>query len=157
MLPRAGYARVEADDMKASLVPGLRRKERITIDPPRTIEFLGEGMRIYSTPSMLKDVEYAGLKLIQEHLEENESSVGMRIAVDHLAATPLGHWVEVEVWIVEVEGRKVSLAAEVRDALELVGRAEHARFVIDLGRHAERLKKKAAKLAEARPSRDTGA
>jgi predicted thioesterase len=139
--------------MKPSLVPGARRVERITIDPPRTIGFLGEEMRVYSTPSMVGDVEYTSLKLIQEHLDETESSVGIHVAIDHLAPTPLGQEVEVEVRVVSVDGRKVSVEAEVRDALEVVGRATHIRFVIDVGRHRERLTAKAARLSESRSQR----
>ena len=131
--------------MKPTLAPGLRRVERIEIDRPRTIGFLGEEMRVYSTPSMVRDVEYTSLKLLQEHLEEGESSVGIRIAVDHLGPTPLGRWVEIQLEVTKVEGRKATIAAEIRDAVEMVGRAEHVRFVIDVKRHAERLKTKAAK------------
>jgi predicted thioesterase len=131
--------------MKASLAPGLRRTERIEIDAPRTIGFLGDEMRVYSTPSMVKDVEYASLRLIQEHLDESESSVGIRIAADHLAPTPLGQWVEIHLEIKGVEGRKVTVDAEIRDAIEVVGRAEHVRFVIDVERQRDRLKAKAAK------------
>ena len=134
--------------MKSSLVPGLRRTERIEIDRPRTIGFLGDEMRVYSTPSMVGDVEYATLRLIQEHLDEGESSLGIRIAVDHLAPTPPGEWVEIHLEVKSVEGRKVRVEAEVRDAIEVVGRAEHVRFVIDMKRHAERLKAKAAQFVK---------
>ncbi len=131
--------------MKASLAPGLRRIERIEVDAPRTIGFLGEEMRVYSTPSMVKDVECASLRLIQEHLDDGESSVGIRIAADHLAPTPLGQWVEIHLEIKSVEGRRVSVEAEIRDAIEVVGRAEHIRFVIDVERQRDRLKAKSAK------------
>jgi predicted thioesterase len=131
--------------MKASLAAGLRRTERVEIDQARTIGFLGDEMRVYSTPSMVKDVEYASLRLIQEHLDDGESSVGIRIAADHLAPTPLGQWVEIHLEVKQVDGRKVTLEAEIRDAIEVVGRAEHVRFVIDVNKHAERLKAKAGK------------
>ncbi len=134
--------------MKSSLAPGLRSAARIEIDPPRTIGFLGDELRVYSTPSMVKDVEYASLKLIQEHLDEGESSLGIRIAVDHLAPTPPGQWVEILLEVKSVEGRKVRVEAEVRDAIEVVGRGEHVRFVIDVKRQAERLKAKAAQFSK---------
>jgi predicted thioesterase len=134
--------------VKSSLVPGLRHTERIEIDRLRTIGFLGDEMRVYSTPSMVGDVEYATLRLIQEHLDEGESSLGIRIAVDHLAPTPLGEWVEVHLEVKSVEGRKVRVEAEVRDAIEVVGRAEHVRFVIDVKKHAERLKAKAGQFVK---------
>ncbi len=132
--------------MKNSLIPGLSRSERIVIDRERTIGFLGEAMRIYSTPAMVRDIEYTSLALIQEHLDDGESSVGTRIEADHLGATPIGREVDVTVTIEEVDGRKVTLSAEVRDALEVVGRGLHRRFVIDTQRHAARLEEKLAAL-----------
>lgn len=132
--------------MKNSLIPGLSRSERIVIDRERTIGFLGEAMRIYSTPAMVRDIEYTSLALLQEHLDDGESSVGTRIEVDHLGATPIGQEVDVTVTIEEVDGRKVTLSAEVRDALEVVGRGLHRRFVIDTQRHAARLEEKLASL-----------
>ncbi len=135
--------------MRSTLEPGASRTERITIDRDRTIGFLGEEMRLYSTPSMVRDVEYTCLNLIQEHLDEGESSVGIHVAVDHLAATPLGQWVDVEVTVSEVDGRKVTLLASVRDAVEQVGRGEHVRLVIDVEKHRARLQKKLEQLSAA--------
>jgi predicted thioesterase len=132
--------------VKDTLAAGVRATERIEIDRGRTIEFLGEELRVYSTPSMVKDVEYASLRLIQQHLDDGESTVGILIVAEHLAPTPLGEWVEIHLEIKGVEGRKVRVEAEIRDAIEVVGRAEHTRFVIDVARHAERLRAKAAKL-----------
>lgn len=132
--------------MQTTLKAGISRTERIEVDRDRTIGFLGEKLRLYSTPSMVRDVEYTCLRLIQEHLDEGESSVGIHVALDHLAATPLGQWVDVEVAVTEVDGRKVTLLASVRDTIEQVGRGEHVRFVIDVAKHEERLKKKLAQL-----------
>jgi len=130
--------------MKPTLQPGVERIEEVTVDEGRTIAFLGEGMRIYSTPSMVNDAEYACYRLIQSHLDDGESSVGVHVAMDHLGATPLGETVTVRVAVNAVEGRKLSLNCEVHDAVECVGRGQHVRFVIDTARHAERLAEKAA-------------
>ncbi len=134
--------------MKDTLEAGLSTTRRIEVGPDRTIGFLGEALRIYSTPAMVSDIEYTCLDLIQAHLEEGESSVGMRIEADHLGATPLGQWVDVTVTVSAVDGRKVTLSAEVRDALECVGRGVHQRFVIDVARHAARLREKLDRFAE---------
>lgn len=138
--------------MKASLEPGVSRTERVSIDNDRVIAFMGDAVRVYSTPSMVSDVEYACLRLIQEHLEPGKSSVGVHVSMEHLGATPLGASVDVVVTVRAVEGRKVSLDAEVRDALEVVGRGSHTRFVVDVGRHEERVAEKIRKLADASPS-----
>lgn len=133
--------------MKTTLKTGIERTEKLGVDKDRTIAFLGEQMRVYSTPSMVSDIEYACYRLLLEHLDESESSVGIHVCVDHLGATPLNASVEVIVSVTAVDGRKVSFDAEVHDSVECVGTGRHVRFVIDVARQAERLKEKSASLA----------
>ena len=120
--------------MKASLVAGIRRVEHAAADESNTIDFLGEALRVYSTPSMVHDVEYACWRLIGEHLDPGETSLGVHVAVDHLGPTPIGHRVEIAVAVQSVKGRKVTLEAEVRDAVEVVGRGTHVRVVAEVDR-----------------------
>ncbi|MDX1527815.1 MAG: hotdog domain-containing protein [Gammaproteobacteria bacterium] len=129
--------------MKPGLRKGAQRRERVVVDRERTIGFLGDARRVYSTPAMVSDIEYACYRLIQEHLEAGESSLGVHVSVDHLGPTPFGAEVTVTVRVNAVEGRKVSLDAEVNDAAEQVGRGRHVRVVIDMARHEQRLKAKA--------------
>ena len=126
--------------MKESLVAGIRRVEHAAVDESNTISFLGEDLRVYSTPSMVHDVEYACYRLIGEHLDPGETTLGVHVAVDHLGATPIGHQVEIAVTVRSIEGRKVTLDAEVRDAAEVVGRGTHVRVITEV----ERLRPKVA-------------
>ena len=119
------------------------------VDVDRTIEFMGESARVYSTPSMVSDVEYACLRLIQKHLAPGQSSVGMHVGIDHLAPTPPGNDVHITVTVTAVEGRKVTLAASVRDALEVIGTGVHVRFVVDVDRQIRRVGGKIERLAHA--------
>jgi fluoroacetyl-CoA thioesterase len=128
--------------MELKLHTGMSTTERIRVDNDRSIAFMGEAARIYSTPSMVSDVEYACLRLIQKHLAEEQSSVGMHVSMDHLAPTPLGCEVEVSVTVSAVDGRKVTLDARVRDAVELVGSGVHVRYVIDVPRQTRRIEEK---------------
>lgn len=132
--------------MKSTLRPGIHRTEVITVDEGKTIGFLGEELRVYSTPAMVHDIEYTCYRLVQEHLDEGESSVGIHVSVDHVAATPLGQTVEVTARLAAVDRKKLELEVEVRDALEVVGRGRHVRFVIDVERQGERIREKKAKL-----------
>ena len=131
--------------VKDTLEPGLTRRETVTVDPKRTISFLGEDMRMYSTPNMVDDMEYACYRLLAEHLEDGESSVGIHVEMQHISATPLGEDVRLDVEIEGIDGRKVIFVAEIRDAVETVGRGKHTRFVIDEEQHAQRLADKRAK------------
>jgi len=133
--------------MKASLRPGMSRVNRITINRERTIGFMGDEARTYSTPSMILDIEHTCRELILEHADAGEDSVGMEVAVRHLAPTLLGMTVEVAVAVTAVEGRKVLFEATVKDDIEEAGRGTHTRFVVEKARTLERLKAKAARLA----------
>jgi predicted thioesterase len=121
---------------------GISRHERVTVDAARSIEFLGEALRVYSTPAMISDVEYATLRLIQSRLSDAESSVGVYVKLDHIGATPIGEQVEITVTVTAVEGRRVDVAAQVRDRVETVGRGCHSRVIIDIDRHAQRVQDK---------------
>jgi len=121
---------------------GLARTERITVDKARTIEFLGDRLRVYSTPSMIDDVEHVAQRLLQGHLEDGQSSVGVYVELEHLAATPLGWDVDITVVVREVEKNRVTVDADVKDAVEWVGQGRHARFIIDVDRYARRVRRK---------------
>jgi predicted thioesterase len=133
--------------MKPSLRPGVSRVNRIEVGRERTIGFMGEEARTYATPSMVLDIEHTCRELIIEHADSGEDSVGMEVAVKHLAPTLMGMTVEVAVRVTAVEGRKVFFEATVKDDIEDVGRGTHVRFVVDKAKTFERLKAKAARLA----------
>jgi predicted thioesterase len=128
--------------MELKLHTGMTTTEHIRVDNDRSIAFMGEAARIYSTPSMVSDVEYACLRLIQKHLAEEQSSVGMHVRIDHLAPTPVGCEVAVSVTVSAVDGRKITLDARVRDAVELVGSGVHVRYVVDVPRQTRRIEEK---------------
>ena len=133
--------------MKPSLQPGVSMTRRIAVDRDRTISFMGEDARVYATPSMILDIERTCRDLILEHADAGEDSVGIEVAVKHLAATLPGMTVEIAVKVTAVEGRKVSFEVSAGDELEPISGGTHARFVVDTARTVERLKAKAAKFA----------
>ena len=132
--------------MKDSLAVGISVTQKFTIDRDRTIGFMGDEGRVYSTPSMVRDIEYTCHELLNEHLDDGENSVGTHVSVDHIGATVEGDEVEVSVTITAVEGRAVSFEATVKDSLEEVGQGVHNRFVVDVQKTYERLTEKRKKV-----------
>ncbi len=131
--------------MSDALKPGLSATSRIVVDQGRTIGFMGDDLRVYSTPSLLYDVEVACRELILPHLGEGKDSVGTRVEFDHVGATLLGMWVEITVRVAEVNGPAVTFEFSARDAVEEVARGKHSRFVVGLEKTAQRLQAKRAK------------
>jgi len=133
--------------MQPSLRPGASRTNRIVDGRERTIAFMGEEARTYATPSMILDIEHTCRELILEHASAGEDSVGMEVAVKHLAPTLMGMTVEIAARIMSVEGRKISFEVTVKDELDTVGTGSHMRFVVEKAKTLERLKAKAARVA----------
>ena len=55
--------------MKDSLQAGMTTTARITVDEPRTISHLGEDLRVYATPELIRDIEQTCLAFIAEHAD----------------------------------------------------------------------------------------
>ncbi len=125
--------------MRPELAPGAIHSRRLTVQRDRTIGFMGEDFRVYATPSMVNDMEYTCRDFLVKLLADGQDSVGARVEIDHLAPTLLGMWADIRVEITAVEKRRVTFSFEVRDAVEVVGRGTHVRFVVDKSKTAERL------------------
>jgi fluoroacetyl-CoA thioesterase len=131
--------------MKPSLQAGLEAKKQIQIDEGRCIGFMGKEGMVYATPRMVSDVEYACRDFLLAHLDAGEDSVGTHVSIDHLAPTPLGLSVEIQIQVKEVDRRKVVFSFSVKDPLEEVGRGTHVRFVVETAKTRERLAAKRTK------------
>jgi predicted thioesterase len=131
--------------VKTSLAPGLSTEKELMVDESRCIGFMGKEGMVYATPRMVSDVEYACRDYLLQHLDPGEDSVGAHVSIDHLAATPLGLTVKIEVRIAELDRRKVTFEFSVHDPVEQVGRGKHVRFVVETAKTRERLAAKRAK------------
>ncbi|MFL5001340.1 MAG: thioesterase family protein [Xanthobacteraceae bacterium] len=136
--------------MKDSLRPGLSLVRRLVVDRERTIGFMGEEGRVYATPQLVRDVEHACRDLILEHADPGEDSVGMEVALKHLAPTLSDMEVEITVTVSAVDRRKITFDVAVQDDLEPISSGSHTRFVVEVAKMLERLKAKVAKRAAAR-------
>ena len=131
--------------MKSTLKPGLSSSKAVLVDEGRCIGFMGKEGMVYATPRMVSDVEYTCRDFLLAHLDAGEDSVGAHVSIDHLAPTPLGLKVDIEVRVTEVDRRKVVFAFSVKDPIEEVGRGTHVRFVVEMAKTRERLAAKRAK------------
>ena len=131
--------------MKSSLKKDLVFSKSVLVDESRVIGFMGKEAAVYATPRMVSDVEYTCRDMLLEHLDPGEDSVGAHVSIDHLAPTPMGLQVTVDVKIAEIDRRKVVFEFSVKDPIEEVGRGRHVRFVVDTAKTRERLAAKRAK------------
>jgi len=137
--------------MKPTLVPGLRYTHAFTVGEAQTVPALYPGSpdftsmpKVFATGFMVGLIEWACLLAMKDHLEEGEGSVGVRVDVDHQAATPPGMKVTVDVEVTAVEGRKVAFKIVARDEVDIISEGRHDRHVVQWERFRAGLAKKQA-------------
>lgn len=125
--------------MKPSLQAGLTGTRQLAVDRERTIDFMGDAARVYATPMLLRDIEHGCRDLLLPHLDPGEDSVGTRVELDHLAATPLGFLVTLNLRVSAVDGRAVTFEVEGHDGVDTICRCKHQRFVADVKKTEARI------------------
>lgn len=135
--------------MKESLATGLTTTARINVDDARTISFMGDEGKVYATPELVRDIEMTCRDLILKHVDEGQDSVGTHINVSHIAATPIGMWVDITVTVNSLDRRAVSFEISARDPLEQICLGNHSRFIVDVAKTVARLKEKVDAVAAA--------
>ncbi len=97
---------------------------------------------VFATAEMIRLMEYAAYQVLDPFYEDHESSVGVRIEVEHIAPTPLGMRVRASARLARIEGRRYFFELEAHDEKEQIGRGTHERFIIETTRFAKRLNDK---------------
>jgi fluoroacetyl-CoA thioesterase len=115
-----------------TLTPGLRSETLIMVERSDTAEKIGSGdVPVLATPRLLALAEQVTMQAVRDHLAEGETSVGTRVELEHLAASPQGTHVQISAELTEVNGRRLVFTFEARDKHELVGRGTIERVVVD--------------------------
>jgi fluoroacetyl-CoA thioesterase len=111
-----------------------------TVTDDDTAEALGSGgLAVLGTPRLLAWCEAATCAAIDPTLDEGSTSVGTRVSLEHLAASPVGAEVEVTASSSYVDGRLVRFSVAARSGGKLVGSGEVTRVVVDRDRFLARL------------------
>ena len=114
------------------LFPGLSAELELTVTEDDTASKWGSGLvPVFSTPALVGLMESTAVKALSGYLAPGQTTVGGHIDVHHLAATPVGMKVHAKAELTAVDGRKLTFKIQAWDELELIGEADHERFVID--------------------------
>ncbi len=136
--------------MKASLQPGLTYRHQFTIPESKTVprlypesDMFREMPAVLATGFMVGLIEWACIELARPHLDwPAEQSLGTHVSFSHLAATPPGLTVTVDVKLESVHGRKLVFSAIAHDGVDTISEGRHERVVIDAQRFNTKLASK---------------
>ncbi len=121
------------------LKTGLVGQAETLVTDSNTAAAIGSGaLPVFSTPHMIALMETASMDAIAQCLEDGQGSVGVRIDVAHLAATPMGMTVRAESTLTKVEGRMLNFEVKAWAGDELIGEGTHQRCIVFNGRFMEK-------------------
>ncbi len=119
---------------------GIKGAAETVVVYENTAAAVGSGaLEVFSTPSMIALMEKASKELVQPYLEEGQSTVGTRLEVSHVAASPIGAHIRAESTLVEIDRRMLTFEVKAYADGELIGEGRHQRCII----YAERFMEKA--------------
>ena len=104
---------------------------------------IGSGsVQVLATPVLISYIERNARELLDEHLPEGYTSVGVHLNINHLAPTPLGCTVRVLTSVNLVNANRVDLVVTAWDDLEKIADGTHQRVLIETERFLRRVEKK---------------
>ena len=122
---------------------GEEGEVRFVVEATHAIELENPGAPpVLSTPWLIWFLEHAAKVVMEPYLEDSEGSVGVRVDMQHLAATPLGQEVTCRARVISAEVQEVTFQIEAFDAQERVARGIHKRAAVRVERFAQRLARK---------------
>jgi len=126
-----------------ALPPGLTGTAEMVVGEQHTAPRVGSGrIHVLATPVMINLIEAAALAAIENSLPEEHQSLGTRLDITHVAATPVGMRVRATAEVVRVDGRTVHLKVSAHDERELIGEGTHERVVVNVARFDKRVQDK---------------
>ena len=131
--------------MSPPLLPGLSGSASAVVVQENTAQALGSGsVPVFGTPALIALLEKAAVDALAPGLAPGQTSVGVRVDVRHLAATPLGLTVSAQARLLAVDGRRLTFAVTAFDDAEQVAEGIHERVIVDEQRFLARVQQKAA-------------
>jgi fluoroacetyl-CoA thioesterase len=120
--------------MIKKILTDTTKERKIKVGAGQTTSFLWEGENVFSTPSMIAEMEETCRLLLKEEFLQDEDwdSVGTLVNIRHLKATPVGTEVKLKARVIDVKDRRVTFEVDAVDKIEKIGEGLHERTVINV-------------------------
>ena len=123
---------------------GMKGRAEAMVNNQNTAMSAGSGtLPVFATPWMCALMEKAAWTAVAPALAEGESTVGTKLSISHLSATPVSLKVWAECEVTAVEGKRIEFKVTAYDEKGLIGEGTHERFIVTderfLGKAARKL------------------
>ncbi len=118
---------------------GMKGIAETDVERSDTAKEVGSGdLLVYATPCMVALMEGAACEAIAEALDENQTTVGTALNIEHISATPVGLEVRAEAVVTAVEGKVITFDVKAFDEAGEIGRGTHKRVIVGSQKFLER-------------------
>ena len=116
----------------AELKTGIKSVRETTVTQELCANAWGSGgLQVYATPAMIALMENTAWGGVEPYMEEGKTTVGTRLDVSHLSASPVGAHISCEAELTEIDGRRLVFRVTASDDSGLIGEGTHERFIIN--------------------------
>jgi predicted thioesterase len=120
---------------------GSRGEVRALVTDGDTALALGSGsVPVLGTPRVIALCEQASVAAVESALSPEQTTVGMRVQLDHLQPTPVGVEVVAEAVLEKQEGRRLTFHVTVNDPRGLVAAGRVTRVLVDRERFLDKIR-----------------
>ena len=125
------------------LETGIKGRQDLKVTSDLSARSMGSGgLEVFATPAMIALMEKTAMLSVQEQLDEGQGTVGTRLEIDHVAATPVGAEVWCESELVEIDRKRLVFEVIAYDKAGVIGKGRHERFIVNNERFMEKAKAK---------------
>ena len=111
---------------------GMKGEVMNLVEREDTAAEVGSGsLLVYATPCMVALMEGAACEAIAEAIPEGQTTVGIELNIQHLAATPVGLEVRAEATVTAVEGKVITFELHAFDEAGEIGKGTHKRCIVN--------------------------
>ena len=111
---------------------GMKAEVGTLVEREDTALEVGSGsLLVYATPCMVALMEGAACEAIAEAIPEGQTTVGIELNIQHLAATPVGLEVRAEAEVTAVEGKIITFELHAYDESVEIGKGIHKRCIVN--------------------------
>lgn len=111
---------------------GMKGEATNLVEREDTATEVGSGsLLVYATPCMVALMEGAACEAIAEAIPEGQTTVGIELNIQHLAATPVGLEVRAEATVTAVEGKVITFELHAFDEAGEIGKGTHKRCIVN--------------------------
>ena len=118
---------------------GMKGTVSTMVEREDTALEVGSGsLLVYSTPCMTALMEGAACEAIAAAVPEDKTTVGIELAISHLAATPVGMEVRAEAEVTAVDGSIITFQLTAYDEAGKIGEGTHKRALVTTQRFLDK-------------------